>query len=193
MDAGLDSLGAVEFRSNLESKFSLQLPPTLVFDFPTLSAIVGYLDSTLAGQQSEQGPTVPSTSAAAGVPAALQSPVMHQAGFVAAISATYGTFPEPSAVVVGGGLLQDVISVVPLERYDCEVQLTSDLPARFGGFLSKAQVRPCGPAGSTCSPRWIVPLLSTIPDIAQWHALRLKMRLCTLVARHCLQHMAWDM
>jgi acyl carrier protein len=30
MQSGLDSLGAVEFRSTLESRLSLQLPPTLV-------------------------------------------------------------------------------------------------------------------------------------------------------------------
>jgi acyl carrier protein len=43
LSAGLDSLGAVELRSALEGRLSLQLPATLVFDYPTLSALTDYL------------------------------------------------------------------------------------------------------------------------------------------------------
>lgn len=139
MDSGLDSLGAVEFRSSLESKLSLQLPPTLVFDFPTLSAIVGYLDTTLAAQLPGDSTAVASTSTA--VPTAVKQSGMQQAEQIVAISAIHGNFPEPAAGVVNNALLRDVISVIPLERYDCEVQLTGDRPARFGGFLAGVQVR----------------------------------------------------
>jgi acyl carrier protein len=37
--AGLDSLGAVELRNSLEGSLQLQLPGTLVFDYPSVSAI----------------------------------------------------------------------------------------------------------------------------------------------------------
>ncbi len=43
--AGLDSLGAVELRSVLEASLGgrLQLPPTRVFDYPSMAAITDYL------------------------------------------------------------------------------------------------------------------------------------------------------
>jgi acyl carrier protein len=49
MEAGLDSLGAVEFRSRLSSQLgNVKLPETLVFDFPTLRQIEMHLDGLLA-------------------------------------------------------------------------------------------------------------------------------------------------
>ena len=42
-DAGLDSIGAVEFRNTLASKYGMQLPATLVFDYPTLSNLASFL------------------------------------------------------------------------------------------------------------------------------------------------------
>lgn len=165
MDSGLDSLGAVEFRSSLEARLSVQLPPTLVFDYPSLSAIAGYLDTMLAEQQ---GTSTASSAAAAAEAAATATahvvPAMAPAtgparslsgapqlamAPVIAVLATHGRFPEPDAAAVtasASGLagklsLRDCISVVPAERYDVEMQLTEDLPARFGGFVAGAQVR----------------------------------------------------
>jgi acyl carrier protein len=43
MAAGLDSLGAVELRNALERKLAVALPPTLVFDYPSMEALSGYL------------------------------------------------------------------------------------------------------------------------------------------------------
>lgn len=41
--AGLDSLGAVELRNSLEGSLHMQLPGTLVFDYPSTAALVDYL------------------------------------------------------------------------------------------------------------------------------------------------------
>lgn len=159
MDSGLDSLGAVEFRSSLEARLSLQLPPTLVFDYPSLSAIVGYLDDTLAAQQgssSSASPPQAALAAPAAFPAPSTGPALPLAGAQAAavpliaVLATHGRFPQPdmataaAAKGLAGQLsLQDGISVVPAERYDVEVQLTEDIPARFGGLIPGAQVIVC--------------------------------------------------
>ncbi|MGD0283946.1 MAG: beta-ketoacyl synthase N-terminal-like domain-containing protein, partial [Dissulfurispiraceae bacterium] len=46
-DAGLDSLTAIELKNNLESSLDLHLPATLMFDYPTLEAVAGYLSGKI--------------------------------------------------------------------------------------------------------------------------------------------------
>lgn len=43
MEAGLDSLAAVELRNALASKFGLDLPPTAMFDYPTAVALASFV------------------------------------------------------------------------------------------------------------------------------------------------------
>jgi hypothetical protein len=124
-----------------------------VFDYPTLSAIVGYLDTTLAAQQPELQQPHAAAQAAAAAAAAPRMPAKApptvasaEQGGVIWVSAVHSRFPNPPATAAAGvvpssSLLHDIISVVPLERYDVEVQLTQDIPARFGGFLPAVQVR----------------------------------------------------
>lgn len=50
MDAGLDSLGAAELRNSIARHFGVQpveLVPTLVFDYPTVTALAGYLTTEI--------------------------------------------------------------------------------------------------------------------------------------------------
>jgi hypothetical protein len=65
MEAGLDSLGAVELRNALGAKFGADLPATLTFDYPSISALAGFLAPQLpelapaAGEESFSGATQP--------------------------------------------------------------------------------------------------------------------------------------
>ena len=45
MEAGLDSLGAVELRNSLASHYGLDLSASLVFDYPSIQALSVYLAS----------------------------------------------------------------------------------------------------------------------------------------------------
>ncbi|MFI6230388.1 SDR family NAD(P)-dependent oxidoreductase [Micromonospora echinospora] len=57
-DLGLDSLMALEFKNRVQAAFDHEMPTTLLFNYPTVDAVVGYLDSVLFAQpQPEpQGP-----------------------------------------------------------------------------------------------------------------------------------------
>ena len=47
MEAGLDSLGSVELRSSLQTRFAVELPATLTFDYPTTASLSKFLSSQL--------------------------------------------------------------------------------------------------------------------------------------------------
>jgi acyl carrier protein len=48
MDSGMDSLAAVEFRNRLASELpAVELPNTLIFDYPTMNAVANYVVSQL--------------------------------------------------------------------------------------------------------------------------------------------------
>jgi acyl carrier protein len=47
MSAGLDSLSANELKANMETEFGIDLPPTLVFDYPTERELLKLLTSVL--------------------------------------------------------------------------------------------------------------------------------------------------
>ena len=46
MAAGLDSLASVEFKNSLEAKLAIELPSTLIFDYPTIATIAQLISKT---------------------------------------------------------------------------------------------------------------------------------------------------
>ena len=57
MEAGLDSLGAVELRNSLASRFTTEVPATLTFDYPTIAALADYFAGSLSLQRTSQTPS----------------------------------------------------------------------------------------------------------------------------------------
>jgi acyl carrier protein len=51
MDAGLDSLGSVELRNGLFRLVGMELPGTLVFDYPSVGALAQYVETHLVSTQ----------------------------------------------------------------------------------------------------------------------------------------------
>ncbi len=51
MEAGLDSLAAVDLRNALIARFSIELPATAIFDFPTVAALAQHIAVQMAPRQ----------------------------------------------------------------------------------------------------------------------------------------------
>ena len=134
MAAGLDSLGATELVQSLQTAFDISLPTTVVFDYPTVTALAAFI-SQHAMQGEEQIPK-PNARAVALGPSAF-SPGM-------------GKSPNSQVAVIAGvsgdqKLLQhwthgDAVTRVPYSRWDTSQQAKSsgmsDTPVpQFGSFL----------------------------------------------------------
>ena len=53
MEAGLDSLGAVDLRNAVSGAFGVELPPTATLDYPTVDALAKFIVSSLAPADSK--------------------------------------------------------------------------------------------------------------------------------------------
>ena len=50
-EMGVDSVHAVSLVGDIEAQFDIDVEPTLIFDYPTLSHIAEYIGTALAEQQ----------------------------------------------------------------------------------------------------------------------------------------------
>ena len=73
MQSGLDSLGATELSSQLSGEFGIKVPPTLIFNFPSVDEIVAYLLAALAPVQTPQSAPVVAPAAVKVAPVAVSS------------------------------------------------------------------------------------------------------------------------
>ncbi|MFI6824219.1 type I polyketide synthase [Micromonospora sp. NPDC050187] len=60
-DLGMDSLMALEFKNRVQAAFGHEMPTTLLFNYPTVDAVVGYLDTVLFGERQPEPESPPPT------------------------------------------------------------------------------------------------------------------------------------
>lgn len=60
-EGGLDSLGAVELRTQLTTDFSVDLPATLAYDYPTVEALSQYIAAQVSEGISTAGKAIASS------------------------------------------------------------------------------------------------------------------------------------
>ena len=128
MAAGLDSLGAVELRNAVSSSVGMQLPGTLIFDYPSVSAIASFVcELALDGHESD---AVDVSGGASSQPVAAS----REGDVAMSLAAAAGS----TALLPEGAKGTDAVCAVPLDHWDVDgsqARAESGLPARFGSFL----------------------------------------------------------
>ena len=116
MAAGLDSLGAVELRNTLENEFKVQLPSTLVFDYPTVSTMSDFIQ-TLFGDATVEDKVI--------------KPIDDSSGDTA-VCIKFSTQMSPKDALRFEEEV-DGIGIVPYSRWD--IECLGALTARFGAYM----------------------------------------------------------
>ena len=147
MSAGLDSLGSVEFANVLSRRFGMQMPGTLVFDYPTVNAVSAYLHSKLQ----VLSPNLVDNAQAARVTAAPASMVLpvplsgdERQGRPTAVAILAAAHPMATASHSSGSSAwdQDHITLVPDARWDADSAAGQkhSMQARFGSFMRDVEL-----------------------------------------------------
>ncbi|MGW7468521.1 type I polyketide synthase [Streptomyces xantholiticus] len=135
-ELGFDSLGGVEFRNKVTAATGVQLPSTLVFDYPTTAAVAGFLRTRVDGSAPTR-PRPASTRARAGA----DEPIA-----IVGMSCRYpGGVENPDQLweLIAGRV--DAITPIPGDRgwdvdhlYDTDPGKPGKIYTREGGFLHTA-------------------------------------------------------
>jgi len=145
MEAGIDSLSAVEFRSKVSAEFrGVRLPSTMMFDYPTIKAISGHIASQMVPAAEGSLP-----AAAARAPAAARGGKPSELAHLAVAGAGCNLPGDSQSLRDLSQMLRagaDCIVEVPYARWDIEEYFHPDAPTglemyvRHGGFTEGAEL-----------------------------------------------------
>ncbi|MEU6569480.1 type I polyketide synthase [Streptomyces parvulus] len=134
---GFDSLGGVKLRNRLRDFTGVELPATLVFDYPTPEVLVDHLRAELLGEQAQS----PGATTATGLTAATDEPI----AIVAMSTRLPGGVDSPEALWELVSERQDAITGFPVDRdwdldglYHPDPDHPGTSYTRSGGFLHEA-------------------------------------------------------
>ncbi|MFD0650381.1 type I polyketide synthase [Streptomyces malaysiensis subsp. malaysiensis] len=140
-DLGFDSLTAVELRNRLNTVTGLRLPPTLVYDYPSSSALAAHLRTEILGDESAGT----GAEAVAGVPSTTVAVADDPIAIVGMSCRFPGGVRSPEELwrlLVSG---QDAVTGFPADRgwdlealYDPDSATDNTTYVREGGFLADA-------------------------------------------------------
>ncbi|QDZ22811.1 polyketide synthase [Chloropicon primus] len=133
MEAGLDSLGTVEFNNALQQRFGIDLPATLIFDYPSISMIGNHLSDILAPEDAQGGDVLSSKPESAvpdarglkdGITIAITSIGSHCSLGMDSLASTCG-----------------IDTVEPYSRGDCESSgwMAGSAGSYFGSFIPQVE------------------------------------------------------
>jgi hypothetical protein len=166
LPGGLDSLGAVEYVNLVSRRLNVQLPSTLIFDYPTSAAVSAFVATKLlptsAQHPEEEVEDADIPAAATSWPQPMITPGSAAVGAAAplAVVSILGAILHPLQATAAGLAstpsltpvpIQDGIVTVPLERWEVDgssIQSTSQTPAvRFGAFMTGGEEFDCSSFG----------------------------------------------